>query len=66
MGDKPRLKPFFTSGSDPRSENRTLDLHALLVEWVHSRLHIVFIDFVHELAHGLLGLWRGRVRGDRA
>lgn len=59
-------KPLFPRGIDSRPENGTPDLHSLLVERTHRRLDIAFVDLRHELAHGLFGLWRCRVRRNGA
>lgn len=64
--NKTKLKPLLPSSRNPCSENRTFNLHSLLVEWIHCCLDVVLVDLVHELAYGLLGLWGGRVCGNGA
>lgn len=59
-------KPLLPRGSDSRPEHWAPNLHSLLVERTHRRLDIALVYLRHELAHGLLGLWRGWVRRDGA
>lgn len=59
-------KPLLPRSVDSRPENGAPDLHPLLVKRAHGCLHVAFINLVHKLTHGLLGLRGCRVRRDGA